>query len=143
MFENISQIACDFGLFFDQNSRSFNLISNLFPKVSFLKNQQLLRLYYNGPNGFGLQYFDFDFYDFLLAFEQKKFKHSTPKNDYSDFISSFTSISNSRLNDRVKFVFNFFYINPTVLKKAIHQNKKMKRKITLKPNLNKLFKALS
>lgn len=142
MNENLYDIAKDFGLFFNKNSSTFSQFITKFPKVSFDKNQQVLRLYYQGPNGFGQQTFFFDFYDFVLAFEQKKFKHNTSKFDYLNFIDSFQNITRQSLNDRVKFVFEFFYITPTILKNAIHQNKKHKRKITLLPKLGKLANSL-
>lgn len=125
-----------------KNDIVFGINKDLFPKISWVKNQQVLRLFYNGPSGFGQQSFDFDFYDFILAFEQKKFKHDTSKFDYLNFIDSFQNITHQKLNERVKFVFNFFYINPTILKNAIHQNKKMKRKITLMPKLDKIAKEV-
>ena len=155
--DDFLQIAKDFGLVFGtensiknnvensaisniKNNAEINVNKDLFPKISWVKNQQVLRLFYNGPDGFGQQSFDFDFYDFILAFEQKKFKHDTSKFDYLNFIDSFQSITHQKLNERVKFVFNFFYINPTILKNAIHQNKKLKRKITLMPKLDKIAK---
>lgn len=149
--DDFLQIARDFGLVFDTknsiknstiSNAEFNINQDLFPKISWVKNQQVLRLFYNGPSGFGQQSFDFDFYDFILAFEQKKFKHDTSKFDYLNFIDSFQNITHQKLNERVKFVFNFFYINPTILKNAIHQNKKMKRKITLMPKLDKIAKEV-
>lgn len=112
------------------------------PSVSFDKSNQSFVLYYPGPADFGQQSFSFDYDHFVLAFNQAKFKHDTPKYYYSDFISSFSAISGSPLNQRVIWTFSCFSISPTILHKAIHQNKKLKRKIHLLPKWSKIYKLL-
>lgn len=106
---------------------------SLFPKLSFDKFNQNFVLYYNGPKDFGQLSFTFDYDDLILAFNMKKFKHDTPKLYYSDFISSFQSFFKQPFNDYLKIALSCFSITPTILKKAVHQNKKLKRKISLQP----------
>lgn len=116
------------------------------PAVSFNKLEQNFTLFYPGPNDLGQLSFTFEFDDFILAFNQAKFKHDTPKIYYSDLVSSFQNIANQKINDLVKYVFVFFSLTPTLLKQAVHQDKKRKRKIKLYPKLAKInahFKNIS
>ncbi len=116
------------------------------PSISFNKLEQNFTLFYPGPEDLGQLSFVFEFDDFILAFNQAKFKHDTPKIYYSDVVSSFQTIANQKINDLVKYVFVFFSLTPTVLKQAVHQDKKHKRKVKLLPKLAKInrhFKNIS
>ena len=138
--QNFIQISKDFGVFYVKNEQNLRLNPRLFPSVSFDKNNQIIRFFYPGPNGFGQQSFDIEYDYFVLAFYDKKFKHSTPKKDYLDLIDSIQFYTGHKLNDRLVFLFNFFTVTPTILKQAVHQNKKLKRKIKLMPKSLKLLK---
>lgn len=116
------------------------------PSISFNKLEQNFTLFYPGPSDLGQLSFVFEFDDFILAFNQAKFKHDTPKIYYSDVVSSFQNIANQKINDLVKYVFVFFSLTPTVLKQAVHQDKKQKRKVKLLPKIAKInrhFKNIS
>lgn len=131
-------IAKDFGLSFNP----FSVNKRKFPSVSFDNSQQILCFYYPGPNDFGQQCFYLEYDHFIIAFNEQKFKHFTPKNDYLNLVDSIQLFSGSKLNERVAFLFDFFTVTPTIVKAAVHQNKKLKRKIKLQPKWKKIEKML-
>lgn len=95
------------------------------PAISFRKKDGLFVLTYQGPKGFGQQSFAFDGYAFNYAFS--KGKNSFEFFFFDNFYSNATK--------RTKLCFSLFSITPTVLFRAMHQNKKVKRKIILKRKL--------
>lgn len=142
-----TDVVCNKFVFFADYSKNlfvkFILNPKKFPKLSFDKLNQNLVLFYNGPKDLGQLSFSFEYDELILAFNQKKFKHDTPKLYYSDFVSSFQSFFIQPFNPFLKLVLSCFSLTPTVAKKAVHQNKNIKRKITLYPKMISVFKLFT
>ena len=106
--------------------------------ISFSKKSQLITLYYQGPNNCGEQSFRFDPHVFISCFNKAKFKRFTPKDEYLSFDELFFDSHYPKANSLVRNIFASYSINPTSVKKAIHQNKKLHRRlvVTPKPSAN-------
>lgn len=98
------------------------------PKLSFNKKNQNLVLYYPGGFDFGQQQFVFEIDDFLDAFQNAKFKKYISKFQYLDFDKIFFDKYYPNANQRVKLIFKYFSITPSLVNKVVHQNKKNNRK---------------
>lgn len=120
------------------SSLSFN--HKKLPSLSFILSSQDFVAFYQAPDNFGQQSFSFSYDSFILSFNQAKFKHSTPKKDYISFTDYFFFLNNYSPNDYLLLLFSCFSITPTILKSAIHQNKKLKKRIKLFPKISSLNK---
>lgn len=86
---------------------------NMLPSIAYEKTYDEFFLYFQAPNDLGIQKYRFDPYQFLLMFPKKDFSYcGYPR--------------------MVRLIVYCFSLNPTVLKKAFRQNKKLKRKVVLK-----------
>ena len=112
--------------------------------LTFLKDKQVLRLSY--PHPFDCreinQLFDFDANVFLYAYEESKYKRSTPKDEYMSFEDLFFKLNYPKANQFIKFIFYVFSINLTVVRNCIKQNKNLKRKIDLEVKNSRYFEFL-
>lgn len=120
------------------------------PKLKYDKQSQEFVLYLTNQNlfqDFGQLSFAFDELDFLNAYYAKKYKNEQSKKTYKDFNQLFFEpLFNQSPNQvytqvlrYVKFVFEFFNVNPTSLNKAMNYSiSKPNAKLLLKPNLKKI-----
>ena len=117
--EELKEILNDLGLFPRLNAKKF-------PKLYAQKDDpDSLILFYNGPKDYGLQEFNFQKEDFIYAFQNAKFKHDTPKDDYLTFFDLFFQKSP---NPHLATAFFVFSITPTVISKTskLKGNKRLK-----------------
>lgn len=86
----------------------------------------MIIVYYQGPDGYGQQQFRFDLNEFLYAYNNSKAKRSTPKDSYTpfDFLFFDECYPKAASNKFVRFIFDCFIINPSVINKA--SNKKVR-----------------
>jgi hypothetical protein len=112
--------------------------------LSFIKSTDKLRLSYPHPyDGREIsQHFDFDVVPFLHAYEESKYKRSTPKDWYLSFEDTFFNMTYPKANKFIRFIFDVFSITPSIVKKCVRQNKNLKRKIDLEVKNRRYFEFL-
>ena len=109
-----------------------------FPSVSYRKKEQDFKLFYQGPQGMGEQSFKFDIYPFLCAFNDSKFAFKDPGKSFEHV---FFELSYPKANPFVRLIFALFSITPTVLHRALAQDKKRARRLVLKPKVSSVYSA--
>lgn len=105
-----------------------------YPKLKYSKKDDQFILYFNGPLGYGLQSFYFDYYDFCIAYEDSKFNRSKPLCDRQSFFDIFFGPNWIHQNNRIGMIaviFFCFNLTPSFLRRAM----KAKQKLTLQPKL--------
>lgn len=104
------------------------------PSLHFDSSSGSLVLSYLGPDDFGMQSFRFAPSEFLYAYNNSRYKHFTPKADYTpfDFLFFDECYPKASGNKFVRFVFQCFIINPSLIKKVISAPNKH-RKFKLAP----------
>lgn len=106
------------------------------PKLSWDKKTYKLVLYYYVGEDYGICQFKFDYYEFVALYERCKgyYKLSDEggpdgRLSYADFMKELGA--SSKTSPFLGLVLKFYCLNPTVCKKAIHQDKKRGHKIEL------------
>jgi hypothetical protein len=106
------------------------------PKLSWDKKTYKLVLYYYVGEDYGICQFKFDYYEFVALYERCKgyYKLSDEggpdgRLSYSQFMKELGA--SDRASKILGMLLKFYCLNPTVCKKAIHQDKKRGHKISL------------
>ena len=106
------------------------------PKLSWDKKEYKLVLYYYVGEDYGICQFKFDYYEFLWLYERCKgyYKLSDEGSgvgrlSYADFMKELGA--SDRVSKILGMVLKFYRLNPTICKRAVHQDKKRGRKIEL------------
>lgn len=112
--------------------------------LAFMKDKDRLRLSYPHPYDCReiQQCFEFDVIPFLHAYDEAKYKRSTPKDWYLSFDNAFFDLVYPKANQYVRFIFKVFAINPTIVRRCVRQNKGLKRKIDLEVKNSRYFEFL-
>ena len=97
------------------------------PSLSFSPSSELVNLFYPGPQNYGQQKFSFDPQLFISAF-------NLSKSSGIPFDELFFDEFYPKANSTVRSIFTLFLINPTVIRKAVHLNTNIHRRLTLKPS---------
>ena len=120
------------GLKFDSHKLQVSVSNQrLLPSLIYSPSLNKIILYYQGPNNYGQQSFSFNAEDFLYAYSQSRYKSSTPKSDYQSFQDIFFQ-DYPQANQYVRFVFNNFNINPTIIKRL--SSRKSHSRLVLSPS---------
>lgn len=106
------------------------------PKLSWDKKTYKLVLYYYVGEDYGICQFKFDYYEFLWLYERCKGYYKLSDEGGSDGRLSYSQFmkelgASSKTSPFLGLVLKFYKLNPTVCKKAVHQDKKRGRKIEL------------
>ena len=116
------------------------------PKLSWDKKTYKLVLYYYVGEDYGICSFSFDYYEFVALYERCKgyYKLSDESSgdgrlSYADFMKELGA--SERASSILGLVLKFYKLNPTVCKRAIHQDKKRGRKIELQVKVGLVDKA--
>lgn len=144
--EIIEYLSQDLGIFVvEKKDSNGNAVKSLlldnqkkFPSVSYRKKEQDFKLFYQGPQGMGEQSFRFDIYPFLCAFNDSKFAF---KDSEKSFEHVFFELSYPKANPYIRLIFALFSITPTVLHRALAQDKKRARRLVLKPKASAVYSA--
>lgn len=106
------------------------------PKLSWDKKEYKLVLYYYVGEDYGICQFKFDYYEFLWLYERCKGYYklsdeggSDGRLSYADFMKELGA--SDRTCSILGLVLKYYKLNPTICKRALHQDKKRGRKITL------------
>lgn len=106
------------------------------PKLSWDKKAYKLVLYYYVGQDYGICQFKFDYYEFIALYERCKGYYklsdeggSDGRLSYADFMKELGA--SERASSILGLVLKYYKLNPTVCKKAIHQDKKRSHKISL------------
>lgn len=106
------------------------------PKLSWDKKTYKLVLYYSVGQDYSICKFSFDYYEFLWLYERCKgyYKLSDESSgdgrlSYADFMKELGA--SDRASKILGMVLKFYRLNPTICKRAVHQDKKRGRKIEL------------
>lgn len=144
--EIMEYLSQDLGIFVvEKKDSNGNAVKELlldnqkkFPSVSYRKKEQDFKLFYQGPKGIGEQSFQFDIYPFLCAFNDSKFAFKDPGKSFEHV---FFELSYPKANPFVRLIFALFSITPTVLHRALAQDKKRARRLVLKPKVSSVYSA--
>lgn len=116
------------------------------PKLSWDKKNYKLILYYYVGVDYGVCRFAFDYYEFIALYERCKgyYKLSDESSgdgrlSYADFMKELGA--SERAAGVLGLVLKFYKLNPTICKRAVHQDKKKNRKIELLPKQGLVDKA--
>ena len=105
-------------------SLNFSTLPNS-PYLYFVRSSGLLALHFFAPNNQGHQVFYFDPQIFIDAFNNAKFKRSTPKSDYVDFDTLFFNFNYPKAPPFIRQIFSLFIINPSVIRSVIKSRKRI------------------
>ena len=122
------------GVFFMEFIDFFQL--NPFISLSFIKSTGLISVSCKIKTSQGVvmsQSFDFDYCDFL--------ENYYAQGDRGDFQSFAQNVLHRKFRPFEKWCFEFYSITPYYVRRAIHQNKKLKRSLHIPPKLAKAQKV--
>ena len=119
--------------------------SRKLPSLSYDSDSGFLILDYFGPVDFGQQSFRFAPDEFLYAYDKAKYKHNISKFEYLPFDFYFfeESYPKAAKNKYLRFIFDCFIINPSLIKKVMSLNKSLHRKVKLKPKKSAVLQYLN
>lgn len=106
------------------DSLNFSTLDNS-PYLYFVRSSGLVSLHFFAPNNQGHQVFYFDPQVFIDAFNNAKFKRSTPKSEYVDFDTLFFTFNYPKTPQFVRQIFSLFIINPSVIRSVIKSHKRI------------------
>lgn len=106
------------------------------PKLSWNKKDYKLVLYYYVGKDYGVCQFKFDYYEFAALYDRCKGYYKLSDEGSGDGRLSYAQFmkelgASSKTSPFLGLVLKFYKLNPTVCKKAIHQDKKRNRKVAL------------
>lgn len=137
-FNMLSSLGCK--LSYVNNKPTISVVnSRLLPKIYFLKNQEVIRVYYPGPSNFGQQSFDIEPNSFFIAYNASKHKRQQISEHGNAYSLSELLLPNDK-RAFPKFILDFFNISPTLIRKLLHQRNYSK--IALKPNQIAILSAI-
>ena len=88
------------------------------------------------------QSFLFDVNKFMFAYNEAKKCNQTSGEYFLKFEDVFFNIAYPKANKFIRFIFETFQINPTIVRRCVKQNKNLKRKIDLEPKNSRYFEFL-